>query len=148
MSRLLRWKMKIGLLRQNTLTIWPSAIGAEIDLERGAGGDGGGVRVHLGDERREGRRGADRAGGSGRDERKSRREGSAEEIVVTSSPSPRPSCRVFHPRCEPPTLSQSSRLKETEGAGPAATAAFASNLGETSTQSGGGLLAPLPPERK
>ena len=36
--------MKIGLQRQNTLMICPSAIGREIDLDRRAGGDGRGVR--------------------------------------------------------------------------------------------------------
>ena len=62
-----RWLMKIGLLRQNTLTICPAAIGAEIDLHRRAGRDRGGVRVHLRDERHQGRRRADRGDGTGRD---------------------------------------------------------------------------------
>ena len=59
--------MKIGLPRQNTLMTWPSAIGAEIDLDRRAGGDGRGVRVHLRDQRHQRRGGADRADGAGRD---------------------------------------------------------------------------------
>ena len=51
--------------------------------------------------------------------RKSRREGSAAEIVVTVSILVR-LAGGLHPRCEPPTLSASSRPRETEGAGPAA----------------------------
>ena len=66
-SFLVRWLMKIGLPRQNTLMTWPSAIGREIDLDRRAGGDGRGVRVHLRDQRHQGRGGADRADGAGGD---------------------------------------------------------------------------------
>src|SRR4029077_3781108 len=93
--------------------------GREIDIERGGGGGGGGVRFHLADQRDKGRRRADGCHGSGRNE---------EEIAARRLRcgdcrhrlNPRPSCRAFHARCDPTTLSPTSRLRETEGAGPAA----------------------------
>ena len=62
-----RWLMKIGLLRQNTLMICPSAIGRKVDLDRRAGRDGRGVRVHLRDQRHQRGGRSERADGAGRD---------------------------------------------------------------------------------
>jgi len=43
--------MKIGLERQNTLMIWPSATGARSTSIGDTGRDGRGIRIHLGDQR-------------------------------------------------------------------------------------------------
>ena len=62
--------MKIGFERQNTLTIWPSAIGAQIDFDRRARGDGRGVGIHLRDQRHQDRSRAHGANGTGGDIKK------------------------------------------------------------------------------
>ena len=93
--------------------------GREIDLERGAGGDGRGVRFHLADQRHKGRRRADgcrrfrsQRGGNRGAKAPPRRllSRSQSSSVLPGIPS---ALRTDHPL---PT----SRLRETEGAGPAA----------------------------
>ena len=95
-SFLVRWLMKIGLPRQNTLMTCPSAIGVEIDLDRGAGGDRRGIRVHLRDQRHQRRGAADGADRAGCD---------VEEIA---------SCRLGRSCCHSPSPSLAGQPTRAE----------------------------------
>ena len=94
--------MKIGLERQNTLMIWPSAIGAEIDFDRRARRDGRGVGIHLRDQRHQGRGGAHRADGAGGDiEKVAARSAPPKTRSSRLKPSPPAGMKLIRPRLEP-----------------------------------------------
>ena len=130
MSRLLRWKMKIGLLRQNTLTIWPSAMGARLTS---SGPPAAMVEASGSIWPMSGTRAAAAPTAATvpvATRRKSRREGSAAEIVVTVSILVRLAGHSIRAANRPPSPQPPGcgRRKERVRR---RTAALASNLGET-----------------
>ena len=142
MSLAVRLKMKIGLLRQNTLTIWPDWIGARSTSSGAPAAMVEASGFHLPDQRRERGGSADRAcDRRWQCKRKSRRVGSADEIAVTASILFRLAghpiraanrCRWLIPATSPQCGGggRTGRLRPGEG--------------QKATQSGGVLLAPLP----
>ena len=130
--------MKIGLQRQNTLMTWPSAIGREIDLDRRAGGDRGGIRVHLATSGPGDRRGADRADGARCDVKKiaACRLGRRHRAHGNS---PFPLGRSVRPRGRPRSA-VAPTVAPTAANG---SAAASPGEGSQAAQSGGVLLAPL-----
>src|ERR1700719_123980 len=130
MSRLLRWKIKIGLLRQNTLTIWPSAMGARLTSSGppAAMVEASGSIWPISGTRAAAAPTAATVPVATR--RKSRREGSAAEIVVTVSILVRLAGHSIRAANRPPSPQPPGcgRRKERVRR---RTAALASNLGET-----------------